>query len=700
MGQLGVVLQIAWRNIFSSVMNLIIGLLILFGTFLVVVGGATLDSVDSAMSRSIIGSVAGDIQVYSSKSKDELSLFGQMGGEPDLSAFEDFSRLSKTLASVDNVKTVVPMGINGALVTAGNTLDLTLEKLRGLERDKLAGKGSATGDEQIASLKEHVRHMVKLLRENSKNLQTLLQEKAIDREATEAMEKASSDEFWARFDQEPLDSLEFLENRIAPLASDADMLYLRYVGTDLDKFQQTFDRMEIVDGKPVPPGQRGLLLSKFLYEEQIKLKAARQLDHIKEGLAERGRTIATDPVLQRWVKENQTQTREIVFQMDPIRSRQAVERLQKYLGSSEADLTKLLAQFFAMDDQSFQDRYRFFYEQLAPLVELYRIRPGDVLTIKAFTRTGYVQSINIPVYGTFQFKGLERSAVAGGVSLMDLVSFRDLYGYLTVDKLAEIKKIKEEAGAKQVDRANAEAELFGDGKNVVAEATPGVIDESGAFKGNARALREEELAQRVYSKDELENGVVLNAAVFLKDPKKLRETIMAIEKAGERDGLPIKAVSWQKASGFIGQFVLMAKLVLYFAVFIIFVVTMVVINNAMMMATIQRIREIGTLRAIGARRSFVLVLILAETALLGLVFGLAGAALGSGVMKLAGTKGIAAPSDIFYFFFSGPRLYPSLSAGNLIGAFVLVFVLSAASTLYPAIIATRVAPVTAMQTEE
>ena len=38
---------------------------------------------------------------------------------------------------------------------------------------------------------------------------------------------------------------------------------------------------------------------------------------------------------------------------------------------------------------------------------------GDTLTITAFTRSGYVQSVNVKVYGTFQFRGLEKSALAG-----------------------------------------------------------------------------------------------------------------------------------------------------------------------------------------------------------------------------------------------------------------------------------------------
>jgi ABC-type lipoprotein release transport system permease subunit len=281
-----------------------------------------------------------------------------------------------------------------------------------------------------------------------------------------------------------------------------------------------------------------------------------------------------------------------------------------------------------------------------------------------------------------------------------MVSFRELYGFLTADQLAEIEKMKQEVEARSVDRENAEAELFGESRSVVAVATPGELDEEEALRGSAHKRRDQELLKRVYSKEEMERGVVFNAAVFLEDPSRMEQTMAELQKAGERDGLPLKAVSWQKAAGFIGQLVALARLVLLFAVSIIFVVTMVIINNSMMMATLQRIREIGTLRAIGAQRGFVLAMVLAETLLLGLVFGSAGALVGGGLMGLAGKNGIPAPDDVFYFFFSGPRLYPTSGLGTLLGAVVVILLISAVSTFYPAFLATRVSPVKAMQTDE
>jgi ABC-type lipoprotein release transport system permease subunit len=701
-GHFRLLLQVAFRNLFTSKINLLIGGIIFLGTLLVVVGGALLDSMDSAMSRSIIGSVAGHIQVYSDESKDELGLFGNMGGEPDLAAVDDFSRIKPVLEKHPNVKTVVPMGTSGALITSGNTVDLTLARLRDLYKKRAEGGETPGLRENIDSLKAHVRQMVALMEEELAKSRELLSDSARTPEEREAVARARSEAFWSGFEQDPFGSLEFLENRIAPQIPDGDMLYIRYAGTDLNNFQSTFDRMEVVDGQPVPHGQRGMLLSKFFYEEYLKLKSARRLDLIKQERELNKKTIATDPQLQRWVKENQTQTREIVFQLDPIKTRLAVERLQKVLGSQETKLDSLLSAFLTTDDANFDARYAQFYAELAPLLELYRLRLGDSLTISALTRSGYMQSVNVRVYGTYQFKGLEKSALAGALNLMDLMSFRDLYGYLTADKKAELLELQKQSGVKAVARENAEDALFGEdsGNTLVADATPGLINDQDSLSGAMDSLRRDDLVKRVYSQSEIEQGVVLSSAIILKDPEKLQQTIAELKQSAQDAGLKLRVVSWQQAAGIIGQFVLMAKLVLYAAVFIIFVVVLVIINNAMMMATLQRVREVGTMRAIGAQRSFVLGMVLVETLLLGLVFGAGGALVGSGVMAALGSAGIPAGNEALYFFFSGPRLYPSLSAGNLIAAFIIVMVVSAISTLYPAFLATRVSPLQAMQTDE
>jgi ABC-type lipoprotein release transport system permease subunit len=194
--------------------------------------------------------------------------------------------------------------------------------------------------------------------------------------------------------------------------------------------------------------------------------------------------------------------------------------------------------------------------------------------------------------------------------------------------------------------------------------------------------------------------VVLNAAVIVKNPRLIPQTMKDIEAAGSKAGLTLKAIDWQKASGLVGQFVTMIRYVLYISVLIIFAVALVVINNALVMTTLERIAEIGTLRAVGAQRRFLLGMLLVEALAVGGLFGGIGSALGAGIVAILRMVGIPAFNDIFYFFFSGPRLHPGLSIVNVAIALAIVLVVSGASSIYPALIAMRVSPRQAMQSDE
>jgi ABC-type lipoprotein release transport system permease subunit len=714
-----IIALIATRNLLASRWKtLIVGGIIFFGAFLVVLGTSLLDSVDHAMSRSIIGSVAGHVQVYSARSRDELTVMGSFDFEgANLAPIDDFARLRKTLQAIPNVKTVVPMGIAGAIVTSGNTIDLALAELRDLYRKRagLQGEAAIAADRGIADKKAHVRQMVTVLEGDLANIAKLQDERAVPPEDVAAVKRAASPAFWLAFEGDPLEGLEFLENRIAPLGMDADMLFLRYVGTDPAAFARSFDRMTVVDGTAIPAGQRGFMFSKFTYEEQVKLKTARRLDKMKIAIENRKARIATDPALQQFARENSLQVRELVLQLDAGKTDLFRRRLQQELGAGAGksdrpgeEVSALLAEFFKMDDSNFARRYAFFYRELAPSLDLYRVRVGDTLTIKAFTKSGYMQSINLKVFGTFNFAGLEQSPQAGELNLMDMVSFRELYGFLTDDRRQEIAALKAGAAAEEVTRENVEAQLFGvrepepggtGRRQVVAEATPG-LDPDAALAGLAGRLRRDDLAARVYDPKQLQEGVVLNAAVILHDPDQLGATMAAIEKGGAAAGIPLKAVSWQKASGIIGQFVTLARIVLNIAVLIIFVVALVIINNALVMATLERVQEIGTLRAVGAQRRFIVGMLVIESVVIGAIFGFMGAAVGAAVVWAFGRVGIPAANDIFTFFFSGPRLHPELGAASLLTALAIVLVVSAVSSFYPAWLAMRVTPRQAMQTEE
>ncbi len=701
-----ILVQMALRNLVGSPINLLVGLLIFGGSFFFVWVGAVAESVNDGMAKTVVASMTGDGQLYSKTAKDELALLGGgMGGDGDVGVMTNFATIASELEKVPNVRGVVPMGVGSAFVASGNIVDVTMERLRGLYR-ALDGKSddpvySKLSKEElrvtIDAQKAHLRQIIKVLESDASKSKEILEEKAIDQDALEAREKVGRDEFWARFDDDVLGNLEFLENRIAPQVSDAQMLFLRYMGTDLAKFQENFDRMYIVKGTAVPKGQRGYLVTEFMHEEMMKLKNARRLDKLKIA-HEEGRLIAKDDELKRFVKENRSQTRDIELQLDAKQTDEAVAKLEALLQlPEEKSLPALLEKFFDTDDQNLEARHAWFYQELAPMLELYKVRVGDMLPIKAFTKAGYMQSVNVKVYGTFAFKGFEKSPMSGSLSLMDMQTFRDLYGYLTQEKLDELKSIQKLSGSKVVTRENAEAELFGDDATLEIEATAQAIDTDKQLSGEGRKTKMEDLLTRVYTQQEIDDGVVLNAAILMKDPSQAPQTLAAIEKVSEQKQLGFKTATWQQAAGMLGNLILVFRFVLFGAVSLIFFVAAIIITSSLVMAMLQRTQMIGTLRAIGAHRAFVLSMVFHETLVLGALFG--GGGIVAGALAASVTR-FKAFNDASHFLFSGPVLEVQSSPGNLVIAGILVVIVSMLSTLIPALIATGVSPLRAMQSDE
>ena len=692
-----ILFRIALRNLLlHKFKTAVVGVILLLGTTLVVLGNGVLDAVDKSMAVSLVNSVTGHVQIYSAGAEEEFQIFGSFDGSMnDIGRMKDFPRIRRVLEALPEVDTVVPMGIDSAVVFTGNVLDRKLSELRTLTNEKAPL-------EQRLILLRHIRRIVAKLDSELVNLKKIADMSRVQKESGEALEaiaETRKDAFWARFETTPFKVLEDLENKVAKLAPGEDLLFLRYIGTDTERFEQTFDRFEIVDGTRIPPGQRGFLFNKRIYERFVKNKTAYRLDRMKERLDD-GIEWEECEDCESWVKLNVGQAASLSYRFDEKSETEVVSLLQKALDSDEPKVVPLLETLLDMGGGNFQARYALFYEIVAPRILLYSIGIGDSLTLTAYARGGSPRKHPVKVYGTFRFKSLDRSPLAGGFNLMDLMSFRDLYGFMTEERLAEINALREKYKVKDITADRAEAELFGAG-SVESVGEAGAFNETEGLDMKAGGERyNEEVHRRVYSREEIESGIVLNAAVMLQQDVTEQEGRLAIALAAMAEELPIVWSGWREVAGLVGQFIGVIRAVLYAAVFIIFIVALVIINNSMMMSTMERTREIGTMRAIGAQRSFVRRMILIETGVLTLIFGGAGAALGAGGMLYFQSAGIGAWNDVTYFLFAGPRLYPELMTSHLVIAIGVIAFVGIGSTLYPAVLATSITPRAAMAKDD
>ena len=480
---------------------------------------------------------------------------------------------------------------------------------------------------------------------------------------------------------------------MAPLFEDGRINFLRLLGVDQREFRQNFDRFRVVKGKEIPSGARGVLLSNRTYQERLKNRVARWLDKLHEDSAHERSLIVTDPELANLVKRLPRQYARVTSNLEPEAAQRMRADLEEFLRKDDA-LEKLVQELLVVTPETLSERREAFYRIVAPHIELHAGDVGERITLRAFTQSGYLKSVNVPVYGVFLFDGLEGSELAGAQNLIDMVSFRELYGVMTEETRAELAEIRDEIGLDVVAADRAEDALFGGDAGELEVQQTESFDELAVLE--AAESSADGLASRI-DPETVRDGLALNAAVLLDDSSQLETTIAEIELAAADAGLTVEAKDWQEAAGLVGQFVTVIRLVLYVAIVIIFLVALVIIINSMIMATMERVAEIGTMRAIGSSRALIMGMIFLETLTLGMLAGAGGAGLGAAVLSVLGEVGIPANNDVLIFLFSGPRLHPTFGVRHLLWGMSAIVAVSLVSTVYPARIATRIQPVVAMQ---
>lgn len=691
MERLGILSLMAFRSLGGhKIKGLIVGSLLAFGTFLFVIGTTMLENVERAMEASITQSITGHVQLVSTEGEDRLVFFGpEASSEQDIGVLEDFERIREVAEGVPGVNSIVPMGRYFGQPILNTEVDDAIDSL-----EEAFGLGDeALIEERIAM----VRRMLGILQEEFERVAAIAED-GEELEASRAdLKRALSDAFWEEIREAPEEGIEFLSFRVAQLSDDQSTIYLPFIGTDLHRYAESFVHFEMVEGEMPPPGARGILVSQAAYDEFFKNRAARTLDRIHEAKTLDGRTIDEDPALQDLVSQLRELVPQVTMHLSPAEARALEKELRERLGAEAEDLDALLEDFFALTDENIQERHAFFYESIAPKIPLYRVAIGDRFILRSMTKSGYPKAVEIKLWGTFRFKSLERSVLASAYSLVDFASFRDLLGLMTAEKRRELDAIRDELTLAEVDAASAEDFFFGDSL-VIEEVS---VDEVVDLDDRLLALETADTAPSDrFDPETIEKGTILNAAVVLDDPRSTNATVERLNQAFQAAGLKVKAISWTEVTGIIGQLVLVFRAVLYILIGIIFIVALVIINNSMVMATMDRIGEIGTMRAIGAPRRFVLALFLLETLVLGLFASAAGAAGATALLAALGQSGIHTHQPFLIFLFGGTVLYPTLSLSNVLWGFAIIVFISLLSTLYPARLAARVAPVVAMQGKE
>ncbi|MEW5816548.1 MAG: FtsX-like permease family protein [Spirochaetota bacterium] len=317
------------------------------------------------------------------------------------------------------------------------------------------------------------------------------------------------------------------------------------------------------------------------------------------------------------------------------------------------------------------------------------LHAGDKILLQGFGHgyTGF-KIREVPITGIFSFKqkteGLEM------IAYVDIQTLRALQG-MTISSKGEIQLEGDKAVIPDLSNENLDS-LFSE-TVVVTKDT-----------GNESSL-EEKLLKALSNTSDRERALTIDTGAWnfillkLKNPGKADRFIADLNAWFSKEGVAVQAGNWKKAAGPFATTADVMKTVFNVAIIIVAIVAIIIIMNTLVISVIERTSEIGTMRALGAQKSFVWKMFLLETLAITITFGVLGIILGALIIAVLGVIGIQTTNAFLQILFAGPVLKPVILPLSLLAALLTVIVIGIIAHLYPVWIALKIQPVKAIQAE-
>ena len=310
----------------------------------------------------------------------------------------------------------------------------------------------------------------------------------------------------------------------------------------------------------------------------------------------------------------------------------------------------------------------------------------DNIVFMGFSNDNTSSDIRLGVKGVTKYRAL--NTIWGHFIMMDIESYRQCLGYFAAeDKTTELSG--EEKALFELENDGLDG-LFTDG-SLIVEDVASVVQED--------LITLESQPIGTLQTANLDEGAYNLVMVKLKRGIKEKAALAQINETLKKENLGVRAISWKKAMGMIGSMAQIIKGALFTFVMFLFFVAIIIIVNTLSMAALERTSEIGMMRAIGARKSFVRKMFLGETGLLSFSFGGAGIATGVIIVNILSMLQIKSDNDIVQLLFGGDTFSPMLSAGDITVAIIQLALVTLIAVVYPIKVAGNITPLDAISRE-
>jgi len=184
-------------------------------------------------------------------------------------------------------------------------------------------------------------------------------------------------------------------------------------------------------------------------------------------------------------------------------------------------------------------------------------------------------------------------------------------------------------------------------------------------------------------------------AIKLHDSAKTASVIQSLNEWFEAEGINAIAVDWEGAM-YSYVTAISATRVLFISMLIILsVVVLIVIMNTLVVAVMQRNAEIGTMRAIGAKKSFVRKIFFTESFFMSLTGVCIGVVLALIAAVIINSFDIQL-NEILSAMFGGKKIQVSISLMSIAGTMAAMLLAGLAANWYPVRLALKISPLEAI----
>ena len=244
-------------------------------------------------------------------------------------------------------------------------------------------------------------------------------------------------------------------------------------------------------------------------------------------------------------------------------------------------------------------------------------------------------------------------------------------------------------------------ELFVVGMTSYGGLGPGLYHVTGLVRSGIRALDRKTFFVPLPAAQEqlaMEDRAMQIACRVRQGRQHAEEAAARIQRVLDEAGFSgVAAVPWNRV-GLMGRFQGVWRMMFFILAGLLMVLALGTVANTVLMAVMERTREIGALRALGFQRGFVVRMIVMETVVIGLLGIVVGLIIGIGVGLLLQHTGIdftkaMAGTD----FPMKPIIYPHPSVSTAVWAFVFGLLITLLAAWFPARSASRMQPARALR---